>query len=286
MLIIALRGRKGSNNKMNNNQNELYNPQNVSHDKIFSNASALSTDLSSLSEEAAAAVFNQTKNFMWTVVGYKELMMMYTCAIKEVRTKFDVLNTEFNVRYQRNPIIYMTTRLKKTTSIINKLARKNLNFNVENVENNLNDVAGIRVVCSYIDDIYTIAEALTKQDDITLINKKDYIKNPKPNGYRSLHLIVEVPVFFAENTKPMRVEVQIRTMAMDFWASLEHQLKYKHEIPEQEIIINQLTECAEAIAATDAKMMDIRCQIENMNDVPSEDDILIEKISRLDINIE
>lgn len=141
-------------------------------------------------------------------------------------------------------------------------------------------------MCSYIDDIYTIGDALIQQDDITLIKRKDYIANPKPNGYRSLHLIVEVPVFFAEMTKPMKVEVQIRTMAMDFWASLEHQLKYKHDIPEQDLIVSQLSECAEDIAKIDTKMLDIRGQIENLSDAPSEDDILIQKISRLDFNME
>ncbi len=271
---------------MSKNQNEILNPKATSNEEIYTNATALSKDLGSISEEMATAMFNQTKELMGTVVGYKELMMMYTCAIKEVRTKFDVLNTEFNVRYQRNPISYMTTRLKRTSSIVEKLAKKDKSFTIENIEENLNDVAGIRVVCTYIDDIYTIADALTKQDDITLVKSKDYIANPKPNGYRSLHLIVEVPVFFAEMTKPMRVEVQIRTMAMDFWASLEHQLKYKHEIPEQEFIVSELSECAEAISATDSKMLAIRRRIENMSDAPTEDDILIEKISRLDFNID
>ncbi len=271
---------------MSKNQNEILNPKATTNEEIYTNATALSKDLGSISEEMATAMFNQTKELMGTVVGYKELMMMYTCAIKEVRTKFDVLNTEFNVRYQRNPISYMTTRLKRTSSIVEKLAKKDKSFTIENIEANLNDVAGIRVVCTYIDDIYTIADALTKQDDITLIKSKDYIANPKPNGYRSLHLIVEVPVFFAEMTKPMRVEVQIRTMAMDFWASLEHQLKYKHEIPDQDFIVSELSECAEAISATDAKMLAIRRQIENMSDAPTEDDILIEKISRLDFNID
>lgn len=271
---------------MSKNQNEILNPRATTNEEIYTNATALSKDLGTISEEMATAMFNQTKQLMGTVVGYKELMMMYTCAIKEVRTKFDVLNTEFNVRYQRNPISYMTTRLKRTSSIVEKLARKDLSFTIDNIEAHLNDIAGIRVVCSYIDDIYRIADALIKQDDITLLKRKDYIANPKPNGYRSLHLIVEVPVFFAKVTKPMKVEVQIRTMAMDFWASLEHQLKYKHDIPEQDIIVSQLTECAESIAQTDAKMLDIRKQIENLSDAPSEEDILIEKISRLDFKID
>ena len=125
-----------------------------------------------------------------------------------------------------------------------------------------------------------------RQGDITLIERKDYISSPKPNGYRSLHLIVEVPVFFAEVKKPMRVEVQIRTMAMDFWASLEHQLKYKHEISNQDFIVSELSECAQKISETDYKMLEIRRQIESLSDAPSEDDILIEKISRLDFRVD
>lgn len=258
----------------------------LSKEKAYSASSALSTDLGVISEEMAMAVFNQTKELMGAVVGYKELMMMYTCAIKEVRTKFEVLNTEFNVRYQRNPISSISTRLKRTSSIVEKLSSRGKSFSIENIESELNDVAGIRVICTYIDDIYTIAESFSKQDDIKLLERKDYIANPKPNGYRSLHLIVEVPVFFAEYTKPMKVEVQIRTMAMDFWASLEHQLKYKQEIPDQHDIVRELTECAESIAANDMKMLEIRKRIEDMTDSPSEDDILIEKISRLDFKMD
>lgn len=271
---------------MKKKEKELLNPNLTSNQKLYGNNSALSADLGTISEEMALNVFNQTKELMGTVVGYKELMMMYTCAIKEVRTKFEVLNTEFNTRYQRNPISYITTRLKRTASIVEKLRKQGEDFSINNIEEKLNDVAGIRVVCSYIDDIYIIADALIRQDDITLIERKDYISSPKPNGYRSLHLIVEVPVFFAEVKKPMRVEVQIRTMAMDFWASLEHQLKYKHEIPNQDFIVSELSECARKISETDYKMLEIRRQIESLSDAPSEDDILIEKISRLDFRVD
>lgn len=267
--------------------NKITTPQeHQSNSKLYSGSTPLSNDLSSISEEMAMAMFSQTKDFMGEVVSYKELMMMYSCAIKEVRTKFEVLSTEFNIRYQRNPISYISSRLKRTSSIIGKLTRKGLNFSVVNIENELNDIAGIRVVCKYLDDIYTIADSFTNQDDITLIERKDYIANPKPNGYRSLHLIIEVPIFFAEFSKPMRVEVQIRTMAMDFWASLEHQLKYKQEIPDQDTIISELTVCAESIAENDRKMLEIRKRIEGMQTAPSEDDILIEKINRLDLDID
>ena len=205
-----------------------------------------------------SSIYERRRQIAGTVVDYKEMRMRYSCAIKEVRTKFDVLNSEFNVRYQRNPITSISSRLKSSASIMRKLERKNLGFTLENVENNLYDVAGIRVVCSYVDDIYMLAQALAKQDDITVIKEKDYIKNPKPNGYRSYHMIVSVPVFFSDRTKNMAVEVQIRTIAMDFWASLEHQLKYKQEVPNQMDIVRQLSECAEQIASVDKKMWRVR----------------------------
>ncbi len=242
--------------------------------------------LASIAGAASAFVMNRTKQMMGTLVEYKELMMMYTCAMKEIRTKFEVLNTEFNIRYQRNPISSISTRLKRTSSITEKLERNQLVFSPESIEKNLNDVAGVRVICSYIDDIYTIADALLQQDDITLITRKDYIADPKPNGYRSLHLIVSVPVFFYNQKKEMKVEVQIRTIAMDFWASLEHQLKYKQEIPGQQAIVDQLKQCADQISATDRKMLEIRKQMEAMTDAPTDEDILFEKMGRLDVPIE
>lgn len=231
------------------------------------------------------AIYDQRKRVAGTVIDYKEMRMRYSCAIKEVRTKFDVLNSEFNVRYRRNPITSISSRLKSSSSIMNKLARKGLDFTLENVENNLYDVAGIMVVCSYVDDIYVLAQALAKQDDITVIKEKDYIKNPKPNGYRSYHMIVSVPVFFSDQTKDMAVEVQIRTIAMDFWASLEHQLKYKQDVPNQREIVEQLTDCAERIAAVDEQMRQVRAKIELSEDMPTEEEILMEKLSRIDIAI-
>ena len=239
-----------------------------------------------LMEVAADLMFDQTKKLVSTLVEYKELMMMYTCAMKEIRTKFDVLNTEFNVRYQRNPINSISTRLKRTSSIAEKLSRQDQEFSIESIEENLNDVAGVRVICSYIDDIYRIADALLKQDDVTLVGRKDYIANPKPNGYRSLHLIVKVPVFFAERKRDMKVEVQIRTIAMDLWASLEHQLKYKQDIPNHQEIIAQLKACAEVINTTDKRMLDIWHQIELAADIPTEDELLLEKLTRLDVTID
>ena len=143
----------------------------------------------------------------------------------------------------------------------------------------------LNVICAYIDDIYSIADALIQQDDITLIARKDYIASPKPNGYRSLHLIVSVPVFFAEEKRDMRVEVQIRTIAMDFWASLEHQLKYKQAVENEQEIVDRLRDCAEVIAGTDREMLSIRSEIEMAADIPSEDDILFEKIKNFDVPI-
>lgn len=255
-------------------------------DRLFQQAmdGKITSDLIPINDTTVNIMMDRTKLLMGTIVDYKELMMMYACAMKEIRTKFDVLNTEFKIRYQRNPIRFINTRLKRTASIVEKLGRQNLPFSPENIENHINDVAGIRVVCSYIDDIYTIADSLLHQDDVTLITKKDYISNPKPNGYRSLHLIVSIPVFFAERKKEMKAEVQIRTIAMDFWASLEHQLKYKQEIPNQQDIIMQLKECADVINVTDEKMLNIRRQIEAASDIPTEEDILFEKLCRLDIN--
>ena len=244
---------------------------------------SLARPISPAAEASFSAIFHQTKRVMSSMIAYKDLMMMYTCAMKEMQTKLEVLNTEFKVRYQRNPISSITTRLKRTSSILEKLRKQNIPCTVEGIEEHVHDIAGLRVVCSYIDDIYLIADALLKQDDVKLVTRKDYIAAPKPNGYRSLHLIVKVPVFFSNQRKDMTVEVQIRTIAMDFWASLEHQLKYKQELEDQEPIIAQLKACADIINATDEKMLDIRKQIEEMADTPTEEDILFERFSRLDM---
>lgn len=192
---------------------------------------------------------------------FQEAMMMYTCAIREVKTKLEVLNDELSVRNQRNPIEMIKSRVKKPVSIVEKLYRKGKPISVESMMENLDDIAGIRVICSFLDDIYQVSSMLTRQDDITLIAIKDYIKNPKPNGYRSYHMIVEIPVFFSNEKKQLRVEVQIRTIAMDFWASLEHQLKYKKDFVGSKDIIDELRECAEVIAQTDEKMLSIRQSI-------------------------
>lgn len=203
----------------------------------------------------ANEIFDQTRPFA-------ELMMRYKCAMLEVKTKLDVLNTQLSLENDRNPFESIECRLKSVPSIIEKLNRKGLELSAESIEKNLNDVAGIRVICSFPGDIYILAKELCTQDDIRLIACKDYIKNPKPNGYRSLHLIVEIPIFLMPEKKFMRVEVQFRTIAMDFWASLEHKLKYKKDIKQDvEQISEELRECAEEISRLDMKMQSIHQKI-------------------------
>ena len=194
---------------------------------------------------------------------FQELMMMYNCAIREVRTKLDVLNDEMAVCSPHNPIEMIKSRVKKPRSIVEKLQRRGYPISVDSVLDNLHDVAGVRVICSFIDDIYKIAAILGAQDDVTVLEIKDYIKNPKPNGYRSYHVIVEIPVFFSDRKQPMKVEVQIRTIAMDFWASLEHQMKYKKDVPGSEDLVNRLSQIADRINQTDMEMQEIREEIQS-----------------------
>lgn len=193
---------------------------------------------------------------------FQEAMMMYACVIRELKTKLEVLNDELSVRNQRSPIEMIKSRVKKPRSIVEKLQRRGLPISLDSMEQNLDDVAGVRVICSFLDDIYQVAELLIRQDDVKIVAVKDYIKNPKPNGYRSYHMIVELPVFFSDRKKQIRAELQIRTMAMDFWASLDHQLKYKKEIDDAVQISEELKQCADIIADTDARMYGIRKKIE------------------------
>lgn len=226
------------------------------------------------------------RRLMETAVDYRELLMMYSCAIREVRTKFEVLNTEYQVRYRRNPINFINSRLKSTASILQKLERNGLPFTTDSIRTHLHDVAGVRVVCNYLDDIYVLADALLKQDDIQLIRKKDYIASPKPNGYRSLHLIVAVPVFFAESRQMLQVEVQIRTTAQDYWAGLEHQLKYKQHPADEADLVEQLRQCAETLAQTDLQMLAIRRRLEGSQPPATPEQVLREKVLRLDVAVE
>ncbi len=193
---------------------------------------------------------------------FMKIMAYYRCALMEIETKFNVLNQEYSLQHDRNPINSIRSRLKSIPSIQEKLERKNLPISLEAIEQNINDVAGIRVICSFPEDVYTLSEALLKQDDITLIAKKDYIAHPKPNGYRSLHLIVSVPIFLASEKRVMKVEIQLRTIAMDCWASLEHQLRYKKDFEFTDDMADELYQCARISAELDARMDALRRQVD------------------------
>lgn len=196
---------------------------------------------------------------------WQELMSRYRCAIMEVETKFRVLNEQFSLLHERNPIESIKTRIKSPESIRRKMEKKGLTpMTLDSIEENLKDIAGIRVICSFIDDIYMLADCLISQDDITLLEYKDYIKNPKENGYRSLHLIVEVPIFLQNEKRNMKVEVQLRTIAMEFWANLEHRLRYKKDLPEDILMAtsDELYQCAEISALLDEHMQRIRNTVE------------------------
>ena len=194
---------------------------------------------------------------------YELLIAYYKCAIMTVETKLKVLNEEFSLRHDRNPIEGIKSRVKTTESLIRKIRSRNLPLTLASIEENIWDMAGVRVVCSFPDDIYTLAECLIQQDDVTLIQREDYIKNPKHSGYRSLHLIIEVPIFLKEEKKNVKVEVQLRTIAMDCWASLEHKLRYKRNIPKElsDQLARELQECAEISASLDMRMQEIRDKI-------------------------
>ena len=200
----------------------------------------------------------------------RELMAYYSCAIMEIETKFKVLNTQFAIRKSYNPIETIKTRLKSMESIVGKLQRKHLPMDAATIERELNDIAGVRVICPFISDIYMLADCLLEQDDITFIQRKDYIKHPKENGYRSLHLIVEIPIFLQGEKRPMKVEIQFRTIAMDFWASLEHRLRYKKELDGEVAsrISAELMDCAENSAALDLRMEQVKDAIEGENALP------------------
>ena len=191
---------------------------------------------------------------------FQQLMAQHRCAIMEIETKFKVLNEEFSYRHDRNPIETIKTRLKSPESIARKLKKNRLPFTIQTIKENLFDIAGVRVICSFPKDIYTLADSLLQQDDITLVQRKDYIQTPKTSGYQSLHLIVEVPIFLMEEKTMIPVEIQLRTMAMDFWASLEHKLQYKKNIPPEEAtaISQELLECSRLISSLDHRMETIK----------------------------
>jgi putative GTP pyrophosphokinase len=197
----------------------------------------------------------------------KKLLSYYRCALMAVETKFNILNEEFSLVHERNPIETIKTRIKTPDSIRQKLRKKGLPLNFESIEKNINDIAGLRVICPFIDDIYVLTDCLANQDDVTLLEKKDYIAHPKENGYRGVHLIIEIPIYLHNEKKLMKVEIQLRTIAMDFWANLEHRLRYKKDLSGETAkkISGELTECAETSAMLDLKMQNIRNSIENKN---------------------
>lgn len=221
-----------------------------------------STSISSLN--GLEHIFNGD-GFEELKTSFFEMQHLYQSAVREISTKLEILDDEFQVIHKRNPIHHMHSRIKSIKSIFEKLDRKCLDISIESAKDNLFDIAGIRVVCHYIDDIYMIAKMLIQQDDITLIRETDYIKHPKDNGYRSLHLVVNVPVFFSDGKEIVPVEIQIRTIAMDLWASLEHQLRYKTKDAIPQSVARELQECADTMAETDLKMQGIYRTVEKYN---------------------
>lgn len=189
---------------------------------------------------------------------FRKLMAYYKCALMEIETKFNVLAEEYSLQHDRNPIVTIKSRIKSPDSIMEKLERRGFDKDVANIEPNLHDVAGVRIICSFESDVYMLAQSFLMQDDITLIEKKDYISNPKGNGYRSLHLIVAVPIFLELEKKSMKVEIQIRTLAMDCWAELEHQLRYKKEHLFDDDLQYELKTCATLGEEMDKRMENLK----------------------------
>lgn len=195
------------------------------------------------------------------------LMNLYKCAIMETETRLKVLNTRFSLEKDRNPISNITSRLKTPESIYEKVHRANIKPGIDELIDNMHDIAGLRVVCSFVEDVYQLVDCLERQDDITILRQRDYIANPKPNGYRSLHLIAEVPVFLPEGAVGMKVEIQLRTIAMESWASLEHKLRYKKNMDPEllQAIAKELSQCAQLSARLDTRMQTIRYLIDGFS---------------------
>lgn len=185
----------------------------------------------------------------------KFFTLKYSAAMNETVTKLKILNEDFETRYKRSPIENIENRIKTPESLIKKMIRNDVAFNFDDLQDNIYDIAGVRVICSFVSDVYTIVKMIEDNDEFTVIRKKDYIQNPKPSGYRSLHLIVKVPVYLTTGKEDVYVEIQIRTMAMDFWASLEHKIKYKYDGTVPQEVLDELVECADSIAEADEKMM-------------------------------
>jgi len=197
---------------------------------------------------------------------WSKTLLIYDSALKEINTKLEILNNEFKLNHQYNPIEHISSRLKTAESISKKLLHKGLQVTIENVLKYINDVAGVRIICSFTSDIYRIAELISKQSDVEVLKVKDYICNPKPNGYMSYHMIITVPIFLSNRVVNTKVEIQIRTIAMDFWASLEHKMYYKFEGNSPEHIRQELKECADIVSFLDRKMLSINEEIQTYKD--------------------
>ncbi|MBE6853968.1 MAG: GTP pyrophosphokinase family protein [Ruminococcus sp.] len=220
-------------------------------------------DLSVMNEQNPFNI--DIEKFIEQFYGFIQINHLYDSAIHEIETKLEIIDSEFQSKFSRNPIHNISSRLKSPQSIAQKLKKKNIPITAESILANLHDIAGVRVICPYIEDIYQIADYLSLHDDIHILKQKDYIKNPKPSGYRSLHLIVTVPVFLSTGKKIVPVEIQIRTIAMDFWASLEHQLHYKTDNSVPSELSAELKILAETIHDTDMKMEDIYHRINDIS---------------------
>lgn len=206
------------------------------------------------------------KAFGKNVEVFRDYMIMYQAALRTVCTKLDILNDEFMSIHKRNPIAHITSRIKTPYKILDKLRRKDFEVSVDSMWNNLFDIAGVRIICAFLEDIYLIAELLKAQGDVVLIKELDYIQSPKANGYRSYHMIIAVPVFLSDRKEMVNVEVQIRSIAMDFWATLEHDLYYKKGTKAPMEIVEALTECAESIAMIDTRMQHIKKQVDALGE--------------------
>ncbi|MBO6015542.1 MAG: GTP pyrophosphokinase family protein [Lachnospiraceae bacterium] len=205
------------------------------------------------------------------VDSWKEVNLIYNSALKEIGTKLEILNDEFQHVHFYNPIEHIKSRIKSPESIVKKLKKNGYESTIENMVKYVNDIAGIRVICSFTSDIYRIAEMLINQSDIKVISVKDYIQTPKPSGYKSYHLIVTVPVFLSDRIVDTKVEIQIRTVAMDFWASLEHKIHYKFNTNVPEYIKSELVECAKMVAELDARMLGLNEQVQRLAQMDEEE---------------
>ncbi len=212
---------------------------------------------------------------------WSRLILLYDSAIKEIRTKLEILSNEFKLSHQYNPIEHIECRIKGTESIARKLRRKERELTIYNVMKYVNDVAGVRIICSFTSDIYRIAKAITSQNDIEVLKIKDYIQNPKENGYMSYHMIVTVPVFLSNQVVKTKIEIQIRTIAMDFWASLEHKIYYKFEGNAPTGIRAELKECADIVAYLDKKMLSINDKVKEYAEKGSDYDAVVDEDAQI-----